>query len=121
MTPSGEMPTGRTAPYTRGEAITMWLCWFTPGIAAGLFIGAYFRWFSRPFDSEPAWYWSVLWGLIAAVLLGCAGFAAVIHARKSGRERFVQRILKLAFLFLLAQVLVAPFMGWFIVSLIFGP
>lgn len=98
----------------------MWLCWFTPGIATGLFLAAYFQWFSRPFDSEPAWYWSVLGGLIATVLLGCAAFAAFIHAGKLGRERFAGRVLKLALLFILAQLVIAPLIGFALAHLIDG-
>ena len=114
------MPPGRVAYYTRGEVITMWLCWFTPGIATGLFLAAYFQWFSRPIDSEPAWYWSVLWGLIATVLLGCAAFAGFIHAGKSGRKGFAGRVLKLALLFILAQVFIAPLLGFLVAHFIDG-
>jgi hypothetical protein len=115
------MRPGRASRYTRGEEITLWLCWFTPGIATGLFVAAYLQWFWRLFGPpEPAWYSIVLWGLIIAVLLGCAIFASVIHAGKSGRERFVPRVLKLAFLFVLAQVFVAPLVGWLVVFAIHG-
>ncbi|MCW1921983.1 hypothetical protein OKA05_05430 [Luteolibacter arcticus] len=115
------MPPGRAAPYTRGEVIMMWLCWVTPGIATGLFLTAYLQWFWSLFrPPEPVWYSIILWGLIATVLLGCAGFAAVIHAGKSGQERFARRVVKLALLFILAQIFVAPMMGWFVVYLIFG-
>lgn len=98
----------------------MWLCWLTPGIATGMFLAAYFQWFWTLFSPEPAWYSVVLCGLIVAVLVGCAIFAASIHAAKSNRERLVQRVVKLACLFILAQVFIAPLMGWFVIFLIFG-
>jgi hypothetical protein len=113
------MPSGRTARYTRGEVISMWLCWVTPGIAAGLFVAAYAQWFWSIFHPEPAWYSIVLLGLIAAVLFGCAGYAAFIHAGKSGRERFAQRVAKLVVLFVFAQVFIAPMLGWMLLYLIF--
>lgn len=97
----------------------MWLCWLTPGIAAGLFFSAYIQWFWKIFSPEPAWYSIVLWGAIAIVLFGCAGFAAFIHAGKSGRERFAKRVGKLAGLFVFAQVFVGPVMGWMVMYLIF--
>ena len=115
------MPPRRAAPYTRGETITIWLCWFTPGMATGLFLAAYFKWFWSLYGlPEPDWYSIVLSGLIIAVLLGCATFAAVIHAGKSDRERFVPRVLKLAFLFVLAQMFIAPMVGWLVLLAIFG-
>lgn len=97
----------------------MWLCWLTPGIAAGLFLAVYIRWFMRIFSPEPAWYWIVLWTAIALVLLGCAGFSAFIHAGKSGGERFARRVAKFAGWFVLGQMFVAPVMGWMVLYLIF--
>jgi len=112
-----EIPPGRAAPYTRGEVITMWLCWFTPGIATGLSMAAYFEWFSK---LEAAWFPIALLGLIAAVLLGCASFAACIHAGKAGREQFGRRVLGLALPFILAQIFVAPLIGLLVAYLIYG-
>lgn len=95
----------------------MWLCWFTPGIATGLSMAAYFEWFTK---LEAAWFLIGLLGLIAAVLLGCAGFSAYIHAGKTGPERFGRRVLELALLFSLAQIFVAPLIGFLVAYLIYG-
>jgi hypothetical protein len=95
----------------------MWLCWFTPGIATGLSMAAYFEWFSK---LEAAWFPIALLGLIAAVLLGCASFAACIHAGKAGREQFGRRVLGLALPFILTQIFVAPLIGLLVAYLIYG-
>jgi len=98
----------------------MWLCWFTPGVATGLSMAAYFQWFWKLFEAGPAWYSIALLGFIAAVLLGCGGFAAYIHAGKTGRKQFSLRVLEFTIAFILTQIFVAPLIGMLVAYLTYG-
>ncbi len=61
---------------------------------------------------------ALVYGVILAIFLGCAGFAGHIHALKSGREKVVSRSIKLALQFLLIQVFVAPFVVVIIANIV---
>jgi len=87
----------------------MCLCLLTPGIAVSLILIVYVdlvgSWMSRHSWAEAV----VVYGFILPILLGCAGFAGYMDALKSGREQLVFRSIKLALVFLLIQIFVAPF------------
>ncbi|WP_193212660.1 hypothetical protein [Luteolibacter marinus] len=114
MKPKSTAASSRAIPvtYTRGEGVTLWLCWLTPGMALGLLSAAYLKWFWRIFSPTPVWHGWVLWGAFALVLAGCAGFASYLREAKFGRPLVIGRLLKSAFFFALWQALVAPLIGW---------
>ena len=106
---SRKPPPRKVAPFSGGERALIWLCLLTPGIAVSLLLIVYVdlvgSWMSpRHFGGE-----ALVYGVILAIFLGCAGFAGNIHALKTGREKLVSRSIKLALQFLLIQVFVAPF------------
>lgn len=106
---SRKPPPRKVAPYSGGERALIWLCLLTPGIAVSLILIVYVdlvgSWMSpRHFGVE-----ALVYGVILAIFLGCAGFAGHIHALKSGKEKLVSRSIKLALQFLLIQIFVAPF------------
>lgn len=106
---SRKHPPRKVAPYSGGEGALIWLCLLTPGIAVTLTLIVYVdllgSWMSpRHFGGE-----ALVYGAILTTFLGCAGFAGYIHAQKSGREQLVSRSIKLALVFLLIQIFVAPF------------
>ena len=98
----------------------MCLCLLTPGIAISLILIVYVdlvgSWMSpRHFGRE-----ALVYGVILAILLGCAGFAGYMDALKSGREKLVFRSIKLALVFLLIQIFVAPFVAFNIAKMVLG-
>lgn len=107
---SRKPPPRKVAPYSGGERALIWLCLLTPGIAVSFLLIVYVDWLvygmsPRHFRGEVV----VVYGVIVAIFLGCAGFAGHIHALKSGRDKLVSRSIKLALQFLLIQIFVAPF------------
>lgn len=115
---SRKPPPRKVAPYSSGEKALIWLCLLTPGIAVSLILIVYVdlvgSWMSpRHFGGE-----ALVYGVILAIFLGCAGFAGHIHALKSGREKVVSRSIKLALQFLLIQVFVAPFVVVIIANIV---
>lgn len=99
----------------------MCLCLLTPGIAISLIIIVYVDLPVYGMSLRHSWGEAVvLYGFILAILLGCAGFAGYMDALKSGREKLVFRSIKLALVFLLIQIFVAPFVAFNIAKMVLG-
>jgi hypothetical protein len=105
------------APYSSAEVALLWCCWCTPGIAAGGLLAAAIQWFWT--RGGEAWLSILFWGTLLGIFIGCALFASMIRARKSGHSGGAGRLVSAAVLFLVAQVFVAPFIAAILLMLIF--